>query len=102
MRITLQYFNDCPNWKTTDTRLRELIADNEIDASVEYQLIETPEEAVKYQFAGSPTLLFDGVDPFEPTVKTVGLACRVYLSDSGATEGPSEAQLREALGVTTE
>ncbi len=102
MKITLQYFNDCPNWKKTDRQLREIISDNDVSATIEYQLIETQEDAEKYQFAGSPTLFFDGVDPFQPRLKTIGLACRVYLTDSGASEGPSKSQLREALGVTTE
>ncbi|MDH3463015.1 MAG: hypothetical protein OEM32_05250 [Acidimicrobiia bacterium] len=65
-RITLQCFNDCPNWRKTGERLRRIIAEHDLDATVEYQLIETPDDAEWYQFAGSPTLLFDGVDPFEP------------------------------------
>lgn len=99
MRITLQYFNDCPNWRKTDERLRRIIAEHDLDATIQYQLIETPDDAERYQFAGSPTLLFDGVDPFEPRVKMIGLACRVYFTESGASEGPSTSQLLGALGI---
>lgn len=84
----------------TDERLRRLIDEYGIDATIEYQLIETQEAAERYQFAGSPTVLFDGVDPFEQKVRTVGLACRVYLTEAGASEGPSADQLRKALGMT--
>lgn len=99
MNITLQYFDSCPNWKIVDGRLKAIIEERGLDVDLEYQQIETHQDAVKYQFAGSPTLLIDGVDPFGTGQMPVGLACRTYLTDSGLAESPSVAQLGEALGV---
>lgn len=55
MDITVQYFDDCPNWLTTDCHLREVIERHGIDAVIGYQLIETPEDAEENGFRGSPT-----------------------------------------------
>lgn len=67
---------------------------------LEYQRIETPEDAEKYQFAGSPTLLINGRDPFaSDDLAPIGLACRTYMTDAGRAASPSVEQLKEALGV---
>lgn len=46
MRITLQYSEGCPNWKTTNRNLAELL-DEGWDATVEHELIESYEQAVE-------------------------------------------------------
>lgn len=97
--MVLQYFDDCPNWRTANRRIREVIVTHGVDATIEYQLIETPEAAEKYQFAGSPTFLIDGTDPFPQKARMYGLACRVYSTESGPTKVPSIGQIEAALGV---
>ena len=61
MEITIQYFDSCPNWKVVDNRVKELVQQHGLDVSLTYQLIDTPEAAEEYQFAGSPTMLVDGL-----------------------------------------
>lgn len=100
MNVTLQYFDSCPNWKVAEGRVKTIIEENGLDVDLEYQLIETPEEAEKYQFAGSPTLLIDGRDPFaSEDLAPSGLACRTYMTAAGSAESPSVEQLEQALGV---
>ena len=100
MNITLQYFDSCPNWKVADGRVKSIIEEHGLDVAIEYQLIETPEEAEKYHFIGSPTLLIDGRDPFaSDDLAPIGLACRTYMTAAGPTASPSVEQLEEALGV---
>ena len=41
MDITLQYFDGCPSWKTTDCHLETLVTQRSLDANVSYQLINT-------------------------------------------------------------
>lgn len=96
MEITLQYFDTCPNWRTTDRRLHELIADG-VDARVRYELIDSDETAARRGFPGSPTVLIDGVDPFAGTAEAAGLACRVYQTETGPAGSPSVDQLRRAI-----
>ena len=64
MEITLQHFNDCPNWLTAMERIERVVEARGIDADVRVQLINTPEAAEAYDFRGSPTMLINGTDPF--------------------------------------
>lgn len=99
MNITLQYFDSCPGWKVAAERVRTIIDQKRLDADFSYQPIETHEDAERFQFSGSPTLLIDGRDPFASGSMAVGLACRTYLTDEGVFPSPSVEQLEEALGV---
>ncbi len=99
MNITLQYFDSCPGWKLVDRHVKDIIEQRRLDASFDYQRIETSQDAEKYQFPGSPTLLIDGKDPFSTGLLPVGLACRTYATETGMAPSPSVEQLEEAMGV---
>ena len=94
--VTLLYFDGCPNWRQADERLNQLQA--EYAFTLEHRRIETPEEAARVGFAGSPTVLVDGADPFATGDEPTGLACRVYDTPQGPQGSPTLAQLREVLG----
>lgn len=96
IRITLQYFDGCPNWETTDQALAALLAEGR-DATVERELIAGYDHAVHRGFAGSPTVLVDGVDPFAEGDPQPALACRVYETEAGPAGSPSIDQLRQAI-----
>ena len=65
VQITLQYFDDCPNWQTGHDRLMAAIQQLGPDRfDVDLRLIGSPEQAVDEQFRGSPSFRVDGVDPF--------------------------------------
>jgi len=96
MDITLLYFEGCPNWTTADERLRRLAVERP-DLSVTHQLIETPEEAYRVGFLGSPSIRVDGVDVFAEPGAGVGLSCRRYLTPDGYQGAPTLEQLRALL-----
>lgn len=96
-RIVIQYFDGCPNWKHLYSTMETLMSELGMDSTIELQRVETPEEAVKVRFRGSPTLLVDGVDPFADDDAPFGLGCRVYRSASGFSGEPTYDQLRNAL-----
>ena len=98
--VTLQYFDGCPNWELADQRLRALQA--ELDLTIAYHRVETPEEAERVGFRGSPTLLIDGIDPFATADDLAGLACRVYDTPDGPRGAPTSDQLRRALHQETD
>jgi hypothetical protein len=102
MEITLQYFDDCPNWKIADAHLTTLISDRGLDTTLDYQLIDTPEAAVEHQFRGSPTVLIDGVDPFADSNAPIGLACRIYRTEQGPAGSPTLEQLEQAVASAAE
>jgi hypothetical protein len=96
--VTLVYFDDCPNWRLAEARLREVVAEiGDPSITVTYQRIPGGEQTGGAAIGGSPTVLMDGVDPFAVTGGPVGLACRLYPG-AGRTEGaPTVDQLRVAL-----
>ncbi len=96
MTITLLYFEDCPNWKVVDERLA-VIAAEQSDFTVTHHLVESSEEAERWGFHGSPSILLDGVDLFADTDAGVGLSCRVYQTPDGPSGAPTLVQVRAAL-----
>ncbi len=98
MKVTIQYFDGCPNWELADQRLRKVLRElSGGTVTLERQLIDSPETAERIGFRGSPTILIDGHDPFATGHEPVGMSCRVYDTKRGREGAPSEAQLRDAL-----
>jgi len=96
MDITLLYFEGCPSWKVADDRLTSIAAERD-DITVTRHLVDTPEEAERTRFHGSPSIRVDGVDPFAEPHSEVGLSCRRYLTPDGYQGAPTLQQLRAAL-----
>ena len=80
MDVTLLYFDDCPNWLVTSAHLDVLAAENP-GMSITRHVVDTPEEAERTRFRGSPSVLVDGVDPFaesnDPCPALRQAACKV-------------------------
>lgn len=93
--VTLLYIDGCPNWRVVDDRLRRLQA--ETSFTFDTVEVDTPEEAERLGFHGSPTLLVEGGDPFATPKGSSGLACRVYRTPDGPRGCPTLAQLRAVL-----
>lgn len=98
MDVEILYIDDCPNWRDTGARLRAALdlAGRKADA-IRFRRIATADEAANVPFAGSPTILLDGVDPFRPDETTTELACRLYWTPSGPAGSPTVEQLAEAI-----
>jgi len=97
MHIELRYFDGCPNWQQTKALVHAVLDDLGVEATVTTRRVETHEEAIALGFPGSPTLIVDGEDPFAEPGAPVGLACRIYRTDTGMAGAPSEDQLRAVL-----
>ncbi len=99
--VTLLYFDDCPNWQVADAHLRALAAERP-GLRIERRLVDTPGEAERTGFRGSPTILVDGVDVFADPDTPVGLSCRIYQTPDGPAGSPTLEQLRAALDRVTD
>ena len=98
MDVQLLYFNGCPHWMVAEERLQSALAEvGRSDQSVEHVLVETPEEAERLDFIGSPTILFDGKDPFATGTEQPALACRVFSTPDGLAGSPTVQQLVQVL-----
>ena len=98
VEVTLRFFDGCPNWRTADARLRQVLdGTGHRDVIVSYEKVDTPEDAERLGFVGSPTVLIDGSDPFASPGVSVGLACRVYATPEGLAGSPTLDRLTEVL-----
>ncbi len=97
VKVTLQYFGDCPSWRVLDECLQAALAQVGVPAAVSYEVIDTPARAEAVGFRGSPTILIDGRDPFEDPSLQVGLSCRLYRTPEGLQGSPTTAQLAAVL-----
>ncbi|MDJ0334567.1 thioredoxin family protein [Salinibacterium sp. G-O1] len=98
MDVTLLYFTGCPNWKIADERLRLLTIERP-GITVRHRLVETPDEAERAGFFGSPSIQVDGIDIFAAPGSQVGLTCRRYPTNDGYEGAPTLEQLRTVLAL---
>lgn len=96
MKVTLRYFDDCPNWRIAAAHLGQL-GDERGDLEVVHERVESDDEAQRLDFHGSPTVLVDGVDLFGRPDGPAGMSCRMYVTPDGLAGSPTLEQLRAAL-----
>lgn len=102
MDVALLYFDDCPNHQHAEENLAAaLIESGAGEVVIRRQRVGTVEEAERFGFLGSPTILIDGVDPFAAPGASPGLSCRVYRTEDGPAGAPTVAQIRQALATHT-
>ena len=97
MKIELLYFEGCPSYRVAEDWLREVLAETNMSDPIRMIEIKTEADAQRWKFPGSPTIRFDGVDPFEHGESGYGLECRVYLTPDGLRGWPTKNMLRAAL-----
>ena len=98
MRAEILHIADCPNWREAGARLQTALERRgAADVIIDYRLLSSPEDLRGVPFAGSPTILVDGVDLFPSEGATKDLACRVYISEGRLAPLPTVNDLVEAL-----
>lgn len=98
MTVTLLYIDGCAGWQLAQQRLLEAARQVGVDeGALVYQEVNTPKEAQRLSFRGSPTILIHGRDPFPGGDTGSGLSCRLYDSTAGPEQAPSVEQLIAAL-----
>jgi hypothetical protein len=98
MDLQLLYFDGCPHHSVAEERLRSALARvGREGEEIRAVLVETPEDAERLGFIGSPTILVDGLDPFATGGEQPALACRVFSTPEGREGSPTVDQLVEVL-----
>lgn len=98
MRIDVLHIEDCPNWERAGRLLDDVLRELGIaDVSVRFALIRTVADTARHPFAGSPTVLIDGVDVIPGATPTTDLACRVYWDGERPAGIPSRDTVRAAI-----
>lgn len=103
MRVEILHIADCSNWEEAGVRMRAALDETGMhDVGIDFHLLTTPVEAAAVAFAGSPTILLDGVDAFPVAARVADLACRVYRTENGLAGAPSRQQLAEVVRLHTQ
>jgi len=104
MKVEILYFDGCPTYVAAEKAVREVIAEEGIEADVGLVAVNTDEEARKLRFPGSPTVRVDDRDLFPvPERAEYALGCRMYATPEGLKGSPTAEMLKEVLtmeGVT--
>lgn len=84
-KVEFLYWADCPSHERALALLREVMAEEQIQAPVEIVEVKTEAEAQQYQFYGSPTIRIDGADiaPLTEYSMQPTLTCRAYRRADG-------------------
>jgi hypothetical protein len=84
-RVEFFYWADCPSHERALALLREVMAEEAIQAPVEIVEVKTEAEAEHYQFYGSPTIHMNGSDiaPLTEYSMQPSLTCRAYRRADG-------------------
>ncbi|MGW3402843.1 organomercurial lyase [Streptomyces zhihengii] len=99
MRIMVLTVPDCPNAPVAYERVQAALSG--CAAKVELVEVHDETEAVRLGMTGSPTVLVDGIDPFEQAGAAPSMSCRIYRHADGTVDGaPSVDELRRALTGT--
>jgi len=98
MKIEFLFWEDCPSHPGAWQRLHEVLADRGVEAEVTRIEITTEDEARRWRFPGSPTILIDGQDIDPQPEAAHRLTCRLYFHEDGrASPLPSRAMIARAL-----
>ncbi len=99
MHIEFLYWAECPSYPEAWQRLLSALDALAVDADVQRIEITTDEDAERWGFPGSPTILVNGQD-IDPAVgrQPARLTCRLYYRDDGRPSPlPPESMIRRAL-----
>ncbi len=99
VKIVILFIENCPGVKPTTKHIKDIIADEAINAEINLILIETPEDARRLHFTGSPSVRINGMD-IEANIignKDYGLRSRLYYIDGKQSSYPSKSMIKDAV-----
>jgi len=99
VNIEVLFIEGCPGLSSITDSLTDIIAESAVDADITLILIETPEDAGRMQFTGSPTVRINGkdIDSNMKTIKDYGLRSRHYYVNGKKLDYPSKSMIRDAI-----
>jgi hypothetical protein len=96
MKIEFYYFKSCPSYKVALDHLKEIINEENIEAHLELIRVDSPEDAQKVGFQGSPSIKINGQD-IEGKQNGYSFTCRIYNVDGALTGIPSKKYIRKKI-----
>ncbi|MCP4253286.1 MAG: hypothetical protein GY775_07730 [Candidatus Scalindua sp.] len=99
VNIGIFFIEGCPGLSSITGNIEDVIAEEAVDADITLFIIETPEDARRLQFTGSPTVRINGndIDSNMKTIKDYGLRSRHYYVNGKKLNYPSKSMIRDAI-----
>jgi hypothetical protein len=93
VNIGVLFIEGCPSVLSIANNIKEVIAEEAVDADISFILIETLEDAKRLHFTGSPTVRINGMDieSSMQTVKDYGLRSRHYYINGKKSDYPTKS-----------
>ena len=102
LQIDILYTPDCTDWEHTADLIEEALDELDLAAEIQYWLIESDRQAMEYNFIGSPTVRFNGEDPWLIPNAPAGMRLRPYFTPEGMLEHPTYDMIYEYLSQFAE
>ncbi len=99
VNIGVFFIEGCPSVSSITDNIKEIIAEDGIDADISLFLLETPEDARRLHFIGSPSVRINGMD-IESNMqnnKDYGLRSRHYYINGKESDYPAKSMIRAAI-----
>ncbi len=97
MEIELLIVPGCPHEAAAAELITTAVAATGVQAGVTHTVITNLDQARRRSFAGSPTILINGSDPFADPAAPAAMACRLYPTPEGLRGVPALRDLHQAL-----
>jgi len=95
-KIEFYFFESCPSYKKALDYLEEIINEHNIEADLKLIQVDSPEDAQKVGFQGSPSIKINGED-MEGKQNGYSFTCRIYNIDGVLTGIPSKEYIRKNI-----
>ena len=97
--VEIFFFDGCPNHEGARELVERVAAGLGIEPDLRLVNVETPADAQRLRFLGSPTIRVNGhdVEPGADDRHDFAQSCRVYRTRSGFKGQPDESWVRDAL-----
>lgn len=83
LAVDFLFSDDCPSHERALQLVREVIAQEGVEARINIHQVETEADAERLAFPGSPTIRVAGSDIDEIDNASFGLSCRAYRHENG-------------------
>ena len=99
LSIDVMYYEDCPHYEEAAETLKEVLQEEDILAEVHMVPVTPGEDADRWGFIGSPTILINGQDLVQEVDAGTPYEghCRIYIYHDEPFEIPPKDMIREAL-----
>ena len=100
MKIEFYYFDGCPSHEPAFENLQEVLIEKGIESEIETIKVNSPEDAERLNFQGSPSIRINGKD-IEGKEEGYSYSCRVFEIEGNLTGVPTKEYLLEKITILT-